>query len=150
MNSYKLRYFNTESISTILCSPIYQHSMSFNLSSLPKCVMFDLILKIWPDCCRKMNFQPQLYIHCCASCRGETFGCGSLPIPLLSRRRYRFGARPPRHSIRFVFEAGQYCTHITFVKSKVFVSITLQLTFSYQTMRQKSKTVSSVGPWVTM
>lgn len=38
----------------------------------------------------------------------------------------------------------------TFVKSNVFVNMIIALTFSCQTIRQKSKTVSSVGPWVTM
>lgn len=38
---------------------------------------------------------------------------------------------------------------LTFVKSNVFVSIMMALTFSCHTKRQKSFTVSSVGPCVT-
>lgn len=39
---------------------------------------------------------------------------------------------------------------LTLMKSKVFVSMTIAAARSCQIMRQKSTTVSSVGPWVTM
>ena len=35
------------------------------------------------------------------------------------------------------------------MKSKVFVSMTMQLAFTCQTSRQQSDTVLSFGPWVT-
>lgn len=41
-------------------------------------------------------------------------------------------------------------THMTLMKSKVLVTMTMQEALSCQTILQKSGMVSSVGPWVTM
>ena len=56
---------------------------------------------------------------------------------------------PPYTSSLFL-AAGQYWTHITRMKSKVLVTMTIQEAFSCQTILQKSGMVDSVGPWVTM
>ena len=56
---------------------------------------------------------------------------------------------PPYTSSLFL-AAGQYWTHITRMKSKVLVTITMQEARSCQTILQKSGMVDSVGPWVTM
>lgn len=41
-----------------------------------------------------------MYIHCCAFCRDETFEYGNLPILLPLPRRYRFDALAFHHSTR--------------------------------------------------
>ena len=56
---------------------------------------------------------------------------------------------PPYTSSLFL-AAGQYWTHITRMKSKVLVTITMHEARSCQTILQKSGMVDSVGPWVTM